>query len=71
MDILDLPLIEVKFWAGKDDETVGRVIELQTEALCKVVGYPPEAVRVIVHQIPKNHWGIAGKQRSPDLDVRP
>ena len=66
-----MPLIEVKLWAGKDDETVGRVIELQTEAMCKAVGCPPEAVRVIVHEIPKNHWGVAGKQRSSDPDVRP
>ena len=32
-----MPLIEVKLWAGQDDETVGRVIELQTEAMCKAV----------------------------------
>jgi len=66
-----MPLIEVKLWAGLDDKTVGKIIEKQTEAMCEAIGCPPEAVRVIVHQIPKNHWGVAGKQRSPKYDERP
>ena len=66
-----MPLIEVKLWAGLDDKTVGRIIEKQTEAMCEAVGCPPEAVTVIVHQIPKNHFGAAGRQRSSNRDERP
>jgi 4-oxalocrotonate tautomerase len=66
-----MPIIEVKLWAGPDDETVGRIIQRQTEAICEALGCPPETVTVIVHQIPKNYFGVAGKQRSPEYDERP
>ena len=66
-----MPIIEVKLWAGPDEETVRRIIQRQTEAICESLGCPPEAVTVIVHQIPKNHFGVAGKQRSPEYDERP
>lgn len=59
--VIHMPLIEIKMWDGKDQKTVNKIIALQTEAMCEAIGCPPEAVRIIVHQIPKSHWGIAGK----------
>lgn len=66
-----MPIIEVKTWAGLDDEEVGTIIERLTEAMCEAMGCPPEAVRVVVHEIPKNRWGVGGRQRSPKRDERP
>ena len=56
-----MPLIEVKMWAGHDEESVKTIIEKQTAAMCEAIGCPPEAVRVIVYQVPKSHWGVGGK----------
>jgi len=48
-------------WAGRDEESVKKIIETQTAAMCEAIGCPPEAVRVIVYQVPKSHWGVGGK----------
>ena len=49
----------------KDDATAFNaqkkaVIEKVTQALTEAVGTPKEAVRVCIHDVPKENWGIAG-----------
>jgi 4-oxalocrotonate tautomerase len=36
------------------------VIEKVTQALQDAVGAPKEAVRVLIHDMPTENWGIAG-----------
>lgn len=32
-----------------------------TEAICEAVGVKPEGVRIMINEMPKEHFGIAGK----------
>jgi len=48
-------------WAGRDQDTKEKVIEKVTEAIVETVGCTKEAVHIIINEIPKENWGIAGK----------
>jgi len=56
-----MPLVEIKWWSGRDDATKAKAIKLVTEAVCEACGCAPDAVTVIIHDVPKAGWGKGGK----------
>jgi 4-oxalocrotonate tautomerase len=46
---------------GRTEEQKRAVIEKVTAALVEAVGAPIETVRVLITEVPKSQWGIAGK----------
>jgi 4-oxalocrotonate tautomerase len=46
---------------GRDDDKKARAIAAVTQALVDTLDAKPETVRVILQEVPKTHWGIAGK----------
>jgi len=46
---------------GRSAEQKRAVIEKVTAALVEAVGAPVESIRVLITEIPKENWGIAGK----------
>jgi len=58
-----MPIIHVNVWKGFGDERVKIVIQNITKVFVDL-GAPQHAVEVIVHEIPKTHWGIGGEPAS-------
>ncbi len=58
-----MPIIHVNIWKGFGDERVKKVIQNITKVFVDL-GVPQHAVEVIVHEIPKTHWGIGGEPAS-------
>lgn len=56
-----MPLVEIKWWKGRDNSIKAKTIDLVTKALCEAAGCSPEAVSIIIHDIEKASWGKAGK----------
>ena len=56
-----MPFAQIYMIEGRDDEQKKAVIEKVTDALCEAVGAPRETVRVMIVEVPKTQWGIAGK----------
>jgi len=54
-----MPLAQIYLWKGISDEIIKKVIEGVTEVFVNL-GIPKQAVEVLVHEIPKTHWGIDG-----------
>jgi 4-oxalocrotonate tautomerase len=54
-------------WKGISEEKVREIIEGITNVFVNM-DIPAQAVEVIVHEIPKSHWGIEGK---PATESRP
>lgn len=46
---------------GRTTEQKRELIANVTEAICKSVGAKPEGVRIIITEMPKEHFGISGK----------
>jgi len=49
-------------WQGRDKETKKKLIDNVTKATCEAIKCPPEAVQIVIEDIPKENWGINGKQ---------
>ncbi|KON31593.1 hypothetical protein AC482_00105 [miscellaneous Crenarchaeota group-15 archaeon DG-45] len=56
-----MPLVEIKWWKGRDNATKERAIDLVTKAICEAAGCSPDAVTVIIQDIDKASWGRGGK----------
>ncbi|MEM1619637.1 MAG: tautomerase family protein [Fervidicoccaceae archaeon] len=70
---MGLPLVHVYLWTGASTEAKRRIIAGITKVFAEL-GIPPEAVEVLVHELPKENWGVAGQPASehPRLrDARP
>ncbi|MDD5382400.1 MAG: tautomerase family protein [Candidatus Margulisbacteria bacterium] len=59
-----MPIVNIGLWAGRDKNVKAKLIENVTKTVCDTVGCPPEAVIIVIEDIPKENWGQAGKQAS-------
>ncbi len=55
-----MPFAQIYMLEGRTTEQKKAVIEKVTQALMDAVGAPREAVRVWIHEMPKENWGIGG-----------
>ena len=56
-----MPVCIIHMMEGRDDARKAKAIAAVTQALVDSLEVKPEAVRVILQEVPKQHWGIAGK----------
>lgn len=56
-----MPIAIINLMEGRDDAKKALLIEKVTEAICDSIGAPIETVRVILNEVPKTQFGIAGK----------
>jgi len=54
-----LPTVHVHIWDGFSESKIKEIIKGITEVFTNM-GIPSQAVEVIIHEIPKTHWGIEG-----------
>jgi 4-oxalocrotonate tautomerase len=58
-----MPTIHVNVWEGFGEEKTKNVIKEITKVFVDL-DIPAHAVEVIIHEIPKSHWGIGGEPAS-------
>jgi 4-oxalocrotonate tautomerase len=56
-----MPLVEITLWPGRSAEVKERIIREVTDALSRSSGAPPEAIEIIIRDIPKTDWGRGGR----------
>ncbi len=56
-----MPVIQVNMMEGRTDEQKENLIHELTEACGRALDAPAENVRVLINELPKKHFGIAGK----------
>lgn len=56
-----MPIINIEMWAGRDAGVKEKLIRNVTDTVCKTIGCPPEAVIVVISEIPKENWGQSGE----------
>jgi len=56
-----MPIVKIAMWAGRDREIKEKLIQKVTQTVCDTIKCPPEAVIVVIEDIPKENWGQAGK----------
>ncbi|HLV77333.1 MAG TPA: 4-oxalocrotonate tautomerase [Marinobacter sp.] len=56
-----MPIAQINILEGRTDEQKERLIEEVTDAIVRSLDAPLESVRVIINEMPKQHFGIAGQ----------
>ena len=56
----EMPLVEISMLTGRDAGTKEEMIREVTDAVVRTSGAPPEAVTVIIREIPRTDWARAG-----------
>jgi len=67
-----MPIDHVNVWEGFGWKYAKTVIRGKTKVFVDL-GIPQHAVEIVIHEIPKSHWGIAGEPASERLkdETRP
>lgn len=58
-----MPVVVVEMWKGRTEEQKEKLIKGITKAF-KEIGVKSEWLTVIIHDIPKDNWGMRGEQAS-------
>jgi 4-oxalocrotonate tautomerase len=58
-----MPIVHVNVWQGFGEEKAKKLIRGITQVFVGL-DIPEHAVEVVVHEIPKTHWGIGGQPAS-------
>ncbi len=56
-----MPVVQILMLEGRSDEVKKTLIEKVTDACVGAGCGPAEHVRIVIQEIPKTQWGIAGK----------
>jgi 4-oxalocrotonate tautomerase len=55
-----MPIVQVNMLEGRTDEQKEALITEITEAMVRSISAPRESVRVMINEMPKQHFGIGG-----------
>ena len=58
-----MPVVIVEWWEGRTIEQKKQLAQGITSTM-QEMGIPPEAVQIIINDVPKHNWAIAGKLAS-------
>ncbi|MBR9871743.1 MAG: 4-oxalocrotonate tautomerase [Marinobacter sp.] len=56
-----MPIAQINILEGRTDEQKEALIHEVTDAIVRSLDAPVESVRVIINEMPKQHFGIAGE----------
>jgi len=56
-----MPIATINIIEGRTDEQKERLIVKMTEAINEAIGAPIPSIRIIINEMPKQHFGIAGQ----------
>ncbi|BCJ88394.1 4-oxalocrotonate tautomerase [Effusibacillus dendaii] len=55
-----MPFVQIQMLEGRPEEKIKQMIRDVTDTIVNTLDVPKENVRVVVSEVPKTHWGIAG-----------
>ncbi len=56
-----MPIVQVNMMEGRTQKQKEDLIAEVTQAVVKALDAPQESVRVLINEMPKDHFGIGGK----------
>jgi 4-oxalocrotonate tautomerase len=55
-----MPVVTVELWEGRTVEQKRKLVRAITDAMVEHAEANPDALHVIIHEIPPENWGLAG-----------
>ena len=65
-----MPVVIVEMWEGRTDDQKRRLVKAITDAMVEHANAAPDALHVIIHDIPKNCWAKAGLLASDQTEKK-
>lgn len=59
-----MPIVDIKILEGRDTAIKRKLIEAVTDSVEQVLCADRKSIRVLLHEIPAAHWGVAGEPLS-------
>jgi 4-oxalocrotonate tautomerase len=59
-----MPVITIQMYEGRTIEQKKELAAAITEAVVRIAKTTPEATEIIIHDVPRHNWAIAGKLAS-------
>lgn len=59
-----MPIITVNLLTGRDVDRKRALVREITEAAVRTLDVPPGSVRVILNEVPPDHWGVGGETKA-------
>lgn len=59
-----MPLVQISMLPGRSAEQKRTLLAEVTEAVVRTCKVAPETVRVLITEIPAEHWAVAGVSRA-------
>jgi 4-oxalocrotonate tautomerase len=56
-----MPTINIQMFDGRSREQRHALAQAITEATCRVLDLPPEAVEIVISEVARENWITAGK----------
>ncbi|HYE64704.1 MAG TPA: 2-hydroxymuconate tautomerase family protein [Pyrinomonadaceae bacterium] len=56
-----MPIIQIQMLGGRAPEKKERLIAEVSDSVARILEVPLERVRVLITEIPPEHWGVAGR----------
>ena len=63
-----MPIIHVNMFEGRSVDQKRKMVVAMTDAVVKSLDVKPEAVRIIIHDLPKHNIAVAGVLASEKRD---
>jgi 4-oxalocrotonate tautomerase len=55
-----MPIVHVHLLEGRSRELKQQLISEITAAVSRTLGNSPASIRVLLHEVPQENWGVAG-----------
>ncbi|MCW8865024.1 MAG: 4-oxalocrotonate tautomerase [Colwellia sp.] len=55
-----MPIAHINIMEGRTDEQKEKLVAEVTSAISRSLDAPEQNVRVLIHEVPKQNWGIGG-----------
>lgn len=56
-----MPLAQITIMEGRSKEKKANLVREVTDAMSRTLDAPKERIRVVIYEVPSEHWGIGGE----------
>lgn len=56
-----MPIVQVHLLEGRSKELKQQLISEITSVVSNTLGNSPETIRVLLHDVPQENWGVGGR----------
>ncbi len=64
-----MPVVKVEIWEGLDADKKEKIVKGMTKVL-EDIGIPARATTVILHETPKENWGLGGEMAPKVVPIK-